>query len=601
MPNKGRSKTQLKYIQDEKKRADALYKRRRGLMKKAHELSVICGVKISVIGTDFNKTCFSYSNDDRFSELLDQVLRVIYKPIWLTKFDGTQYPFESNKEVNKHKVLFGRKIQNIEARSINRKLKLLELETKGPAFDVGLRKEIEADVKDFNSKQKNEADILGKRYLKQGQQDDSNLSPSLDVDLEMTKRRRRKILKVLTPEQKTKSREENLEDSQISSQIYQNDRYFKFNPKFGEMGEITSDTVESYLALSLREAIESIKKDPTRLKGYLEADPCFFQKLEKFKVEVIERMITGSEKTPMLPIILRNFICLYFSTKRVEPFCQIKSIPPKEIFSLLTNLDTVEISRVIEIFLRVIFGKIKPTKKFRILEVINSVEDFSKLRSFKSIHVKKMMLGRISLGRSCKPLSQNPQRQSLRQKRKKGQQTLQEKMGDQSERSGFALTPQMRVHFRCRFIAGHDNWMILTLNEIIGINLLNQWQIKVRNKMTEFEKRAFAEHLREKTMNQSFEPLRRLLANQKPLDDNRGRFFRNDFSPSAIFSGTTEMNRGSSPRSRGGRFGRGGFLGQDVSQDDQRSRFSAGDGTFFLNFLDDGTNSMASSLFEFEV
>ena len=600
MANKGRCKTQLKYIKDEKKRADALYKRRKGLMKKAHELSVICGVKISVIGTDFNKICFSYSNDDRFSELLDQVLRVIYKPIWLTKFEESRYPFERTKDINKNKVLFGRKIQNIEARSINRKLKLLELETKNPTFDVNLQKEIEADAKDFNSKHKNEAAILGKRYLKHGYQNDS----SLDFDLVNKKRRRRKILKVIDSGKNTKRGETNLEDSQISPQINQNSMYFKFNPKFGEEGTIPFEKVEDYLAFSFREVIETIKNDADRLKIFIEADPCLFEKLEKFKIEIIEKMVKRNEKPPVQYLLLRNFIYLYFSTKNVEPFSRIKSIPPKEIFSLLANLEIVEIRRVNEVFLRVVFGKIKPNDTFSILEAINSIEDFSKLRSFKSIHVKKMMLGRLSVSRTCRSLTQDPPKEikSFPKKGKKKQKDkLEKSQRKESEQSKFVLTPEMRVNLRCRTIAAHDNWMIVTLNEIIGINLLHKWQVKVRKNMTEFEKRAFVEKLKEKRNRSKRKSLKRLLAHKQPLcGELDGHFHGSNCHRRANFSGTTDLNRPSSPRSRGLRFQRGGILGADGSQGDQRSRYSGGDGASFLNFLDGGSNSMASSLFEFE-
>ena len=101
-------KLEVKYIEDDKRRADALYKRRRGLMKKAHELSVMCGLKISIIATDFEKICFSFCNDPRLSLNMQKVFKGVNKPLWMTDFNDLQYPFASVRGENKKKIVYGK-------------------------------------------------------------------------------------------------------------------------------------------------------------------------------------------------------------------------------------------------------------------------------------------------------------------------------------------------------------------------------------------------------------------------------------------------------------------------------------------------------------
>ena len=62
-------------------------------MKKAHELSVICGMKISIICTDFNRTCFCYSNDKRLDWDLKKLFKDVQRPMWLTQFSDSDVKF----------------------------------------------------------------------------------------------------------------------------------------------------------------------------------------------------------------------------------------------------------------------------------------------------------------------------------------------------------------------------------------------------------------------------------------------------------------------------------------------------------------------------
>ena len=73
-------------------------------MKKAHELSVICGLKISIICTDFNRTTFVYSNDGRLNWDLEELFKDVQRPMWLTEFSDSdvismmvyRFPFRLN-------------------------------------------------------------------------------------------------------------------------------------------------------------------------------------------------------------------------------------------------------------------------------------------------------------------------------------------------------------------------------------------------------------------------------------------------------------------------------------------------------------------------
>ncbi|KAH8799466.1 hypothetical protein F5884DRAFT_636324, partial [Xylogone sp. PMI_703] len=65
----GRRKIEIKAIKDYRNRSVTFLKRKGGLFKKAHELSVLCSVDIVVLIVGRNKKVYEYSNSD-VSEIL---------------------------------------------------------------------------------------------------------------------------------------------------------------------------------------------------------------------------------------------------------------------------------------------------------------------------------------------------------------------------------------------------------------------------------------------------------------------------------------------------------------------------------------------------
>ena len=64
---------------------------------------------------------------------------------------------------------------------------------------------------------------------------------------------------------------------------------------------------------------------------------------------------------------------------------------------MLKLSESLNIQKVNEVFLRVIFEKIKPDSSFDFLAEIDGIQQVKTLLSFKKIHLKKTLLGRIHL------------------------------------------------------------------------------------------------------------------------------------------------------------------------------------------------------------
>ncbi|CBX95707.1 hypothetical protein LEMA_P028590.1 [Plenodomus lingam JN3] len=60
----GRRKIEIKAIKDDRNRSVTFLKRKGGLFKKAHELSVLCSVDVAVIIFGHNKKLYEFSSGD---------------------------------------------------------------------------------------------------------------------------------------------------------------------------------------------------------------------------------------------------------------------------------------------------------------------------------------------------------------------------------------------------------------------------------------------------------------------------------------------------------------------------------------------------------
>lgn len=62
----GRGRVQLKLIENKISRQVTFSKRRTGLLKKAHEISVLCDAQVALIVFSTKGKLFEYSSDSRF-------------------------------------------------------------------------------------------------------------------------------------------------------------------------------------------------------------------------------------------------------------------------------------------------------------------------------------------------------------------------------------------------------------------------------------------------------------------------------------------------------------------------------------------------------
>jgi SRF-type transcription factor (DNA-binding and dimerisation domain) len=60
----GRKKLDIKYIDSDSERKFRFKERIGGLIKKVHELGVLCGIKASLVVTDYNNNLVVYSNNN---------------------------------------------------------------------------------------------------------------------------------------------------------------------------------------------------------------------------------------------------------------------------------------------------------------------------------------------------------------------------------------------------------------------------------------------------------------------------------------------------------------------------------------------------------
>lgn len=71
----GRNKIKIEKIKNERIRQVTFYKRKKGLLKKAMELSVLCGVKVLLSIVDKNEKVTIYSSENETAGFVDKYLK----------------------------------------------------------------------------------------------------------------------------------------------------------------------------------------------------------------------------------------------------------------------------------------------------------------------------------------------------------------------------------------------------------------------------------------------------------------------------------------------------------------------------------------------
>ena len=422
MSKKGKCKIDIKFIQDDRKRTDTLYKRRRGLIKKVHELSVICRLKISIVCTDFERTCFTYSNDERLDYNLERVLGDINKPIWLTRFLPEDYPFSSVKGDTKEKVLFGRRVNQ---NCLIKKNKIFK-----PHKPTVPSKA-----------------LLSKRGLSELVQTTTN--PQNQQNQQIPKKLKIDQLAPLSTNQQQK-------ETEVKQQIDKN-LYLTFNHKFkNTKAKIPKEQFEDYLVISLRKTIDNLKKDYNLINKYFKFDQKFFVKLEKFREKITTLIL--SERFFQDHLMLRYFIYFYFSNESKGPFDIIKKISPPQILKIMSKIDSIEVDKVNEVFLRVMFSKINPQRNFDFLAEIKKIKFCSKLYSLKRVHLKRVMVGRAS-GNTKFPKIQKEIEKNLTNPKKR-------------QKPSCIVAEEIFIKHHANFVIIQDNWLAMTINEIIGMGVM---------------------------------------------------------------------------------------------------------------------------------
>ena len=419
-----RCKVNLRYIEDDKKRSDALYKRRKGLMKKAYELSVLCGLKISIFGTDFDKICFSFCNDSRLQVDLEQLFRELNNPLWMTDFNQLIYPYNSVKGLNKKKLLYGLPLEP----SVSGE----QLSGGGEPPTVG------SSVPDYKSDS-----FLSKRPKSVDEKIVSSiLIGPQELDRLKTKNKKLKIGKIKQPPQ---------QDSSPLTNVF-----LSFKPNL-YVEKITAENIDDNLCFSMKKVIAQIKANRQLTRYYKKADPQILEKLTNFNTFMLNKM--SRERFFFNYMILRSFFWFYFDTREWLPFSNIKKIKLSQMIKLVGEIEKAPIDKVLEILIQIIFQRIEPAENFDLHEEANKVDFCIKLYSLKRVHTRRRLVAMAFKGGKSKALYKHVN------------EFLKTKALDKQTVARMSF--EMAMKFRLDLIVMEECWYILSVNEMIAIQQVN--------------------------------------------------------------------------------------------------------------------------------
>nr|ABQ59274.4 deficiens 1 protein [Eustoma grandiflorum] len=98
-----RGKIQIKKIENQTNRQVTYSKRRNGLFKKAHELTVLCDAKVSIIMLSTTHKLHEFiSPTTTTKQLMDQYQKALGVDLWSSHYEKMQEQLKKLKEVNKN-------------------------------------------------------------------------------------------------------------------------------------------------------------------------------------------------------------------------------------------------------------------------------------------------------------------------------------------------------------------------------------------------------------------------------------------------------------------------------------------------------------------
>ncbi|KAL0369110.1 UNVERIFIED_CONTAM: Floral homeotic protein DEFICIENS [Sesamum calycinum] len=98
-----RGKIQIKKIENQTNRQVTYSKRRNGLFKKAHELTVLCDAKVSILMISSTQKLHEYiSPTITTKQLFDQYQNAVAVDLWNSHYEKMQEHLKKLKEVNRN-------------------------------------------------------------------------------------------------------------------------------------------------------------------------------------------------------------------------------------------------------------------------------------------------------------------------------------------------------------------------------------------------------------------------------------------------------------------------------------------------------------------
>ncbi|XP_056169976.1 agamous-like MADS-box protein TM6 isoform X2 [Syzygium oleosum] len=97
----GRGKIEIQKIENDTNRQVTYSKRRNGIFKKAHELTVLCDARVSILMLSGNKKLHEYiSPTTTTKRMIDDYQKALGVDLWTTHYDRMQEELRKLKEVN---------------------------------------------------------------------------------------------------------------------------------------------------------------------------------------------------------------------------------------------------------------------------------------------------------------------------------------------------------------------------------------------------------------------------------------------------------------------------------------------------------------------